>query len=329
MRNTRNPNTPPLPFPMRESDLLEHIRLRSLPLRGRGPIVIGPGDDCAALALPNLTLATVDHLVEGRHYDTSLPIDLIARKAVARSVSDIAAMGGEPSCALATGCLRAGFPHADGLFDRMAHWAMELGCPLAGGDIAFHDGPTVLTTTVLGSAHHTRGPVERSTAQEGDRVCVTGALGGSLPSGRHATFEPRVREARTLCDLLGRHLTAMIDLSDGLGRDAARVARASRVCIEMETRRLPLSRNVTDWRRAASDGEDYELLFTVSDTLALPREVCGTPITIIGTVTRGEGCAFIDEHAARHDAADMGWDHGSQSEKREAMNEQQDGEGRV
>lgn len=308
--HARAANNTPLPLPMRESELLEHIRERSLPLRGRGAVVVGPGDDCAVLALPGLTLATVDHLVEGRHYDASLPIDLVARKAVARSVSDIAAMGGEPSCGMATGCLRNRFPSADELFDRMAHWAMEFGCPLAGGDIAFHDGPTVLTVTVLGAAHPVRGPVERTTAREGDRVCVTGALGGSLVSGRHATFEPRVREGRTLCDLLGRNLTAMIDISDGLGRDAARVAKASGVRIEMESWRLPRNRGVSDWRRAASDGEDYELLFTVGDGVAVPHDACGTPVTVIGRVVRGTGCVFIDEAGTRHDAGEMGWDHG-------------------
>jgi thiamine-monophosphate kinase len=295
---------------MRESELLDHIRERSAPLRGRGAIVVGPGDDCAVLSLPGLTLATVDHLVEGRHYDAALPIDLIARKAVARSVSDIAAMGGDPSCGLATGCLREGFKHANELFDRMAHWADEFNCPLAGGDIAFHDGPTVLTVTVMGTAHAARGPVERSTAREGDKVCVTGTLGNSLASGRHATFEPRTREGRTLCDLLGRKLTSMIDISDGLGRDAARIAKASAVRIEMESWRLPLSQAVTDWHRAASDGEDYELLFTISGDAPPPREACGTPISIIGRVTRGSGCAFIDESGTTHNAAEMGWDHG-------------------
>ena len=302
---------------MRESDLLEHIRERSLTPpggargQGRGTVVIGPGDDCAVLSLPGLTLATVDHLVEGRHYDPALPIDLIARKAVARSVSDIAAMGGEPSCALATACLRNGFPNADELFDRMAHWALEFGCPIAGGDIAFHDAPTVLTVTVMGSAHPARGPVERSTAREGDRVCVTGTLGGSLASGRHATFTPRVREAQALCDLLGRNLTSMIDISDGLGKDAARIAKASAVRIEMETWRLPKSPAITNWQHAAADGEDYELLFTITDSAPLLREIRGTPISIIGRVTRGTGCVFIDESGTLHIAQDMGWDHGT------------------
>ncbi|MFM9957074.1 MAG: thiamine-phosphate kinase [Phycisphaerales bacterium] len=295
--------------------MLDHIRERSSHLRGRGAVVVGPGDDCAVLALPGLTLATVDHLVEGRHYGPSTPIDLIARKAVARSVSDIAAMGGEPSCGLATGCLRADFERADELFDRMAHWGEEFGCPLAGGDIATtkpasEGGVNVLTVTVLGSSHVVRGPVERRTAREGDLVCVTGAFGGSLESGRHLTFEPRVREGRELCDLLGRRLTAMIDVSDGLGRDAGRIAKASGVRIEMDSWKVPLARGVKEWRRGVGDGEDYELLFAIEPGM-VPRSVGGgTAVTVIGRVVRGTGCVVLDESGVTHDASQMGWDHG-------------------
>lgn len=309
-----------------ESELLAHIAERSRGIvsgSGRGTVVIGPGDDCAVLALPGLTLATVDHLVEGRHYETGTALDLIARKAVARSVSDIAAMGGEPRCGLATGCLREDFAAVPGggdeLFDRMAHWAEHFGCPLAGGDIAYtaparEGGVNVLTVTVLGAAHPVRGPVERRTAREGDLVCVTGSFGGSFRSGRHLTFEPRVREARELCDLLGVRLTAMIDVSDGLGRDAARVAAASRVRIEIDGWKVPRARGVGGWVRAVSDGEDYELLFTVEPGATLPRGVAGTEVTVIGRVTRGAGCVVMDESGAAHDASRMGWDHGERGE---------------
>lgn len=295
---------------MNESDLLERIRERSAHLHGRGAIVIGPGDDTAVLALPGLTLATVDHLVEDRHYDATASIDDIARKAVARSVSDIAAMAGRPVCALATGCLREGFTRGDELFERLSSWAERFEAPLAGGDIAISPGPTVLTVTILGRPHEVRGPVERSTAREGDRVCVTGALGGSLKSGRHLRFSPRIDEASELAGGLGRALTAMIDLSDGLGRDAARVARASAVRVEIDARRIPRHAGVNDWREAASDGEDYELLFCVAEGAAVPSSVgAGTPVTVIGRVVRGAGCVIIEEGGAAHDASALGWEH--------------------
>src|SRR5690606_5721242 len=134
-----------------ESVLLRRIAERSAHLvEGmRGVLEIGPGDDCAALRLPpGATLLTVDQLVEGRHYTPDTALDLVARKCVARSVSDIAAMGGTPVAALATGALRDAFDREDELFRALHRWADAFGCPLVGGDIARTPGPTVLTCTV-------------------------------------------------------------------------------------------------------------------------------------------------------------------------------------
>lgn len=298
---------------MREAELLEHIALRSRDLAGRGGVIVGPGDDAAVVDLAGPTLATVDHLVAGRHFDPPrTPVDLIARKAMARSVSDIAAMAGTPICALATGCLPAGYAHANELFDRMAHWACHWGCPLVGGDIATFDGPMVLTVTVLGAPHAARGPVLRSGALAGDAVYVTGAIGGSLASGRHLSFEPRLRESAFLCDALGPRLHAMIDISDGLGLDAWRIARASRVRIELDARALPLNPGVADWRAAGGDGEDYELLFTADAGAIVPARCpdTGTPIARIGRAVAGEGCVIIAPTGEIVSAEDLGWDHG-------------------
>ncbi|MCA9311688.1 MAG: thiamine-monophosphate kinase, partial [Phycisphaerales bacterium] len=241
-----------------ETELLRHIYRRSADLAGHPCIALGPGDDAALLHLPAATLVTVDQLVEGRHYRPDLDVDLVARKAVARSVSDIAAMGGRPLAGFATACLRSDFREADHLFDRMSHWARCWAAPLAGGDIATGPGPTVLTVTMLGELPDGVPPVLRSGARAGDRVVVTGALGGSLASGRHARFEPRLAEAAWL--QTHARPTAMLDISDGLGRDAGRLAEASGVRIVLEAARLPRHAEVADWRRAASDGEDYELL---------------------------------------------------------------------
>jgi thiamine-monophosphate kinase len=297
---------------VKESELLARIAERSRDLYGRGPIVLGPGDDAAVLNLPGLTLATVDHLVAGVHVDAALTtIDQIARKAVARSVSDIAAMGGTPACALATGCLPRGYTHADELFDRLAFWARHWRCPLAGGDIAVADGPLVLTITVLGRAHERRGPVLRSGARPGDAVFLTGAIGDSFRSGRHLSFEPRLAEASWLCETLGERLHAMIDLSDGLGRDAAHVARASGVHIGLESERFPLRKGVASWRRAIAEGEDYELLFTVADDAAVPDRcpASGESIARIGRVIPGEGCVVRMPDGESFSVEHEGWDH--------------------
>lgn len=292
---------------MRESELLAHIYERSAGVGG--DVVVGPGDDCAVVRLGEdgpLALLTTDQLVEGRHYTPDTSVDLIARKAVARSISDIAAMGGRPTCALAAATLNEAFSAADELFDAMARWALRWSCPLVGGDIAISDGPTVLTTTVIGIPHPDRGAVLRSQARPGDLICVTGALGGSLGEGRHLTFEPRVNEGVRLCDDLGDRLGAMIDLSDGLGRDGARLAKASGARFLIESSQLPRNGDA-DWEAALRDGEDYELCFTVRGEA--PADAAGTPVTVIGVVDEGEGCIVRTPRGELVDASEFGWDH--------------------
>ncbi|MEQ8770744.1 MAG: thiamine-phosphate kinase [Phycisphaerales bacterium] len=296
---------------MRESELLEHIYRRSTGIRASGgwEVVVGPGDDAAVLRSPtgDRLLVTVDQLIEGRHYEPGTAIDLIARKAVARSVSDIAAMGGKPAWATATAVLPAGYEHADDLFDRMAHWAGHWGCPLVGGDVAAHgsaDDPLMLTITVAGVPAGE--PVLRSGTRVGDGVYVTGSLGGSLNSGRHLTFEPRVAAGVELVASLGDRLHAMIDLSDGLGRDAGRIAAASRVRIEIDAAALPVHAGVDDWRAAMGDGEDYELCFCAAGDV--PETAAGVPITRVGEIVAGDGCV-VRAGGEVIDAGELGWDH--------------------
>ncbi len=297
---------------MNEGDLLRHIYARSRDLHGRLPILLGPGDDCAVLAPEGPVVVGVDQLVAGRHFDPdTTPVDLIARKAIARSVSDIGAMGARPFAALATGCLPSGFDDADELFDRMAHWASVFECPLVGGDIATSEGPLVLTVTTMGAPREPRAPVLRSQARQGDSVCVTGAFGASFESGHHLSFDPRLVEGQWLCEMLGDDLGAMIDVSDGLGLDASRIARASGLRMEIDSGSIPLHEGVTDWRRGAGDGEDYELCFTVRAGVEVPTLCTPTrvPITRIGEVMSGQGCAIRTAGGETIDASDMGWEH--------------------
>ncbi len=302
---------------MDESTLLAHIYDRSATLAAdfASRVAVGPGDDCAVLRLTSGAaplLVTTDQLVEGRHYDPATPISSIAHKAICRSLSDIAAMGARAHSCVAAATLRAGFEHADELFDAMARTAARYDCPLVGGDIAVSDGPTVLCVTVLGEPHDRRGPALRSDAKPGDIVCVTGAVGGSFVSGKHLTFEPRLREADWLCDTLGDRLGAMIDLSDGVGRDAGRVAAASRVRIMLDEAEIPLAPSAKDARSAIADGEDYELLFTVRPGADIPSATpTGVAITAIGSVEPGAGCVFRLRDGAMIDAAKLGWDHHS------------------
>lgn len=266
----------------------------------------GPGVD---------VLLKTDQVVAGRHFRVDTPVDLIARKAVARAVSDIAACGGTPLAALAAVTLPNGYAEADALFDAAATWAGKFGCPLVGGDIATVDGPLVLSISVLGRPHVIRGPVLRSGARAGDGVYVTGSLGGSFEKetglGKHLMFEPRIVEAAYLCETLGVHLHAMMDVSDGVGRDAARLAEASGVGIELHEETLPLSKGARDWRAGLGDGEDYELLFAAAGEVpsACPRT--GVRITRVGDVVGGGGVNLRLRDGSRVDVSQAGWDHGA------------------
>lgn len=336
---------------MNESALLNLIYQRSASL-ANAAVEVGPGDDCAVLRLghstsaaPGRLLVTVDHVIEHRHFfgpilpvahpsatphaptpnpptpgnpptppnPAGTPVDLVARKAIARSVSDIAAMAGTPAWALATAAFPPEFPQhlADQLFIAMHQHALSFGCPLIGGDIASTapGAAVVLTVTVAGTPHPARGPVLRSTATPGDAVYVTGTIGRSFPSGRHLTFAPRVAEAHALAHLLGPDLHAMIDLSDGLGRDAARIAAASRLRIELFAADFPLADPAGPPNVQAADGEDYELLFTAAADARLPDSLLGTPLTRIGRAVAGSGCAIIDQTGHAWDATELGWNH--------------------
>ncbi len=308
------------PRPQRESDLLRSIYQRSAGMTGAfGHIETGPGDDCAVLRTPggDRLLISVDQLIAGAHFRPApaTPLELIGRKAIARALSDIAAMGGRPLGAVVAAALPRGFALGDELFAHTKAAAERLGCPLIGGDIAIADGPLALTTTVLGAPPPARGPVLRAGARPGDAIYITGSLGGSLDPatglGRHLTFEPRLAEGAWLAETLGEQLGAMIDLSDGLGIDGARLAAASSVRLEIEARAIPDTG--VGWRRALSDGEDYELLFTVRAGSDLPGATPGgTRLTWVGSVSEGAGCIVISPEGERIDAGGLGWDHGQE-----------------
>lgn len=275
-------------------------------------VVVGPGDDSAVLRSGSgeLTLVGVDQLVVGRHCTPDTPVDLIARKAIARAVSDIAAMGGAPTWALAAAKLPREYPRADELFDACAQWGEHWGCPLVGGDIATSEGELALSITVAGAPHPVRGPVLRSGAQPGDLVAVSGPIGDSFTSGWHLNFEPCLSLARRLCDTLGPDLHAMIDLSDGLGLDACRVGHASGVLLELDAGTIPhRAGSESSWRERLAHGEDYELLVTLSPEADVPSPFC-----VVGRVRAQEkirktGAVLISPEGEEIDASSFGWDH--------------------
>ncbi len=304
---------------MNERKLLEHIYARSAGMEAENrPVLVGPGDDCALVTGAAEHLLTVDQLVEGVHFTTGTDVELIARKAIARSVSDIAACGGTVQVCLATGAIPAAYEQADELFDAMRRWAAHWGTPLVGGDIARIDGSMVLTCTMIGVPHGARGAVLRSGAQVGDGVFVTGALGGSFQTGMHLRFEPRLKESAWLCDVLGNGLHAMIDVSDGLGMDAGRIGVQSGVRLRLWTDHLPLCdlgelKGGKEGWKMVNDGEDHELVFTASGDVPDQCPATGTRISRIGEVVEScdaeQGCVFVLGDGSEVCGDEGGWSH--------------------
>lgn len=310
---------------MREFALLNTIYRANDRLDRR--VTLPPGDDMGAVRIDGIELlAAVDQVVAGRHVDLAhTPLALVGRKAITRSLSDIAAMAAQPVASLAAGVLPPDFgeQHANELFEAMRDTAAAYDCPLIGGDLAFHADPShplTLSVTVLAKPiDGDHPPVVRAGAKPGDRVYVTGVLGGSLQTnglGHHLTFEPRIKPAIALARALGSNLHAMIDLSDGLGRDAGHIAEQSHVRIVLAAQRLPC-RDGIDWRHALGDGEDYELCFTASGDV--PDAIEDVPITEVGQVTTcGESIDGADDawniivrapNGELLDASPLGWEH--------------------
>ncbi|MEM8834999.1 MAG: thiamine-phosphate kinase [Planctomycetota bacterium] len=294
---------------MREDELLQRIRRDH---GGEPPagVIIPPGDDCALVRPSGDVLLSVDQLIEGRHFDAETDADAVGRKAMARAISDIAAMAGAPLCSLVAARLRPGLARGEALSDAVKRWGERFACPVVGGDIATAEGPEALTVTVLGTPHPSRGAVRRDGAGDGQLVCVTGSIGASFESGYHLSFVPRIDTGCALADRFGASLTAMIDISDGLGIDAGRLARASGVRIELDGKAIPLRDPTRGVRRAVADGEDYELLFAIdfpSLDASVAREL---GFTVIGRTRPGSGCVL---HTSDGDAVEIGaygWDHG-------------------
>lgn len=268
-----------MPELFREDDFHAFIRSHAAAM---GPHVLqGPGDDLAVIEFHgHRLLMGVDQVVEGVHFLNGTPPEAIGRKAVTRNVSDVAAMAARPVAALASCTLPMDVTpeFARRLLDSVRRTALQFNAPLVGGDTTLHRGPGPLSLSVTILAEPlspTRAPVLRSTGKADDRLFVTGLLGGSFRpdgSGRHLDFEPRLDEAEALATSLGASLHAMMDLSDGLAQDAARLAEASGLQAVIDAAALPCTPGC-GWREAMGDGEDYELLFAVGGTAGVPTHV--------------------------------------------------------
>ena len=315
---------------MQENQLLHQIYAANEALPDW--VTIPPGDDMAALKWPGSTLlVAADQLIDGVHFDlANTPLTLIARKALTRNLSDIAAMAACPVAAVATVALPRGFGQmrAEALSDGLREVAAAFGCPLVGGDIAIHRGPLHLCVTVLARPWDDCDPLTRRGAVAGDRIYVSGSLGYSFPSGHHLTFEPRLDLAHRLAADPATRPRAMVDLSDGLAQDLPRLADHSL----LDAAALPLRQTASDtdtnqsvgrastpdpdegatpWQHALGDGEDYELLFAAAPDQQIPASIDGVSITNIGSITDAGGHVVVCPDGSRLplDAVARGWQH--------------------
>lgn len=263
-------------------------------------VVCGPGDDCAVIRGTDEDLVlTSDPVIEGIHFTPDAAPRGVGHKAVGRALSDLAAMGAVPTCALidvvAPGTTP--FTRIEGIYAGATRLAERYGLSLVGGDLS--EG-SVLELHVFAMGRVPSGTaVLRSGARAGDVMFVTGALGGSA-AGRHLAFDPRIREGIWLRE--NRWARALIDVSDGLATDLRHIIESSHVGATLNLPEIPLSAACTDGTQdqrqqldhALYDGEDFELLFTVAaeNEAAFAGAWSATfelPCTPIGGITDREG----------------------------------------
>jgi thiamine-monophosphate kinase len=299
---------------MNEFELISRLT-RSLP--ANKSLVAGAGDDCAVLDLgipDRLLLFKTDAVVEGVHFTAETPPEQVGHKALSRCLSDIAAMGGTPNSALVTLALPRKFDadHVEKIYAGMSALARKHDVAIVGGETTTNPERLLISIALLGTVPRNK-CVLRSGARAGDAIFVTGELGGSL-SGKHLDFEPRLTEAHWLMEHFTIH--AMIDVSDGLAGDLRHILKASHVGAELLSSAIPISRAAKLTSKAESsakppllaaltDGEDFELLFTVASRSAVPlldawkKRFPRLKLSCIGKITSGEKLMLRDKGGTR------------------------------
>lgn len=325
---------------MKAPGLGEFGRIREYfaPLAGLGSLDLT--DDAALLDCPPgyHLVVTVDQLVEGVHFLSDDPPDLVARKLMRRNLSDLAAMGATPRYYLVTSALPQ--THDDEWVRRFAEGLTDdqhrYGLALLGGDSTSTQGPATLTLTAIG--HVAAGQeIRRKGAQPGDRVWVSGTIGDAflglkalhgeftkLPPEQREALAARYRLPEPRCNL-GPSLIgiahAMIDVSDGLIADLGHVCETSGVAAVVELPLVPLSpaaRELVAGDAAllatlVTGGDDYELLFAApreaDEEIASLSRGLSLPLTRIGTIEAGEGVRVVDDGGREIFLGKAGWRH--------------------
>ena len=283
----------------------------------KGQLIHAIGDDCAVFRPKGSSedlLFTSDMMIEDVHFRRSThPATAVGHKALARSLSDIAAMGGDPRFCLLSLALP---PWADQrwvhqFYQGLLRLAHRTGAWLAGGDLA-HAERFSCDVTVCGAVPKGKALL-RSGARPGDNIFVSGALGRSaygLSKGRGRAWQSHLRPQPQLA--LGKFIreklraTAAMDLSDGLSLDLRRLCLASFVCADLHT--IAMHSEASE-EQALHGGEDYELLFTAPASLRMPRSVAGVSMTRIGNIKKGRAEVRLIEGNKRTMLLPGGWEH--------------------
>lgn len=323
-----------------EHALIATIRRLAQTSRNRS-VLRGVGDDCALLSpQPGFELlVTTDLSIEDVHFRRAWhPARSVGHRCLARGLSDIAAMGGEPlACFLSLG-LPPKLPEKwldeflSGLMALARRWKVEL----AGGDVS--SAAQIFADIIVVGQVPAGQAILRSGAKPGDRIFLTGQLGGSTailrrlfagkhvrPStpSRHFFPEPRLEIARVLRKR--RLATSMIDLSDGLSIDLAHLCEESRVTAQISAAKIPIAPGA-NLELGLHGGEDYELLFTARSSTKVPKQIAGISITQIGSMhgaTAGpasrknsrktkdysSAIEILDENGRLSPLAQLGWQH--------------------
>ncbi|MFH1707727.1 MAG: thiamine-phosphate kinase [Planctomycetota bacterium] len=299
---------------MNEFEIIDWLRTA---MAVRGPTVVGPGDDCALVRMDGGDLCvSVDAIVEGVDFLPGTKPYAIGWKAAAAGLSDIAAAGCAPVAVVAAVMLPPGrgLEFVQDLHRGMDAVCLKFGISVAGGDLSATGDRLVVTVTAFGRVPPGVPMLRRCGARDGDRLFVTGTLGGSI-EGRQFTFLPRIREVLRIRDIAAP--TAMIDISDGLWSEANHIARESGLTITIDAPAIPVADEVRarhpddavlQWRHALTDGEDFELLFTLPaaavDNL-LRKWDFKTPLTCIGVCRAGAPAVELAGTGGRLAAADL------------------------
>jgi thiamine-monophosphate kinase len=331
-----------LGLPLSEKALISKIKVAAEPrvmpgnsyrksrLPKNGRVVTGIGDDCAVLRLPagHDLLTTTDFSLENVHFKRAWhAAESVGHRCLARGLSDIAAMGGEPMAAFLSLAVPAKLPQAwvDKFTRALLKLAREFGVTLAGGDSAQSPAGILADIVVLGSVPKGKA-VLRSGARPGDRIYVTGLLGGSAAAldqlfskrklapqqfPRHFFPQPRVFQGQFL--RANNLVSSMIDISDGLSTDLNHVCEESGVGDEIWAKAIPRatigkSDELIHLKFALHGGDDYELLFTARPAQRIPLTILGIPITCIGEISRGRNVSIISK-TGNSPLKARGWQH--------------------